>query len=408
MNDSESPAPAPRRSLPRRLVRLLLSALLILALTLVLFVLAVEVGLRYVRVSGLSREELSPEYLDSEEKHRNQPHPYLAYSLKPGWRSAPTAEFETAHNQLGYRGPETSWRKPEGVLRILCLGGSSTYGHTPSTNEATWPARLQHHLSEARPDRAVEVVNCGASGWSTFESLINLAIRGVDQRPDLVVVYHSINDMRCALYDPRPQPDNTHWRAVWPVYRPSPMEGTLESSMAYLIWRHRFTDYLEMRADLGFYAIVDYAERDANDPDFYDGEISDRRGFSSFQRNLVSLVALARAHGARVLFATQGMDASDLDGAASKENQLRALQEMTQILRYVAEERGVPLVEAAAVLEAEAARQRREAAAHGDPAPANPQEDQTIFSHEVHLWDEGADLLARTLAEGILAHGLLD
>jgi len=65
-------------------------------------------------------------------------------------------------------------------------------------------------------------------------------------------------------------------------------------------------------------------------------------------------------------------------------------------------------VEAAAVLEAEAARHRREAAAHADPAPANPQEDQTIFSHEVHLWDEGAALLARTLAEGILAHGLLD
>ena len=401
MNDPQAPAPAPRRSLLRRLALLVLS-------TLVLLVLVVEVGLRYVPVPGYTRDELAPPYVTDQATHRSQPHPYLAYSLKPGWRSAPTDKVETTHNQLGYRGPETSWRKPEGVFRILCLGGSSTYGHTPSADQTTWPVRLQHHLSEARPDRPVEVVNCGASGWSTFESLINLAIRGVDLRPDLVVVYHSINDMRCALYDPEPQPDNTHWRAVWPALRTSPLEGLLERSMTYLIWRRYFTDYLESRGDLGFFGIVDYAERDANDPDFYDEEISDRRGFSNFQRNLVSLVALARAHGARVLFATQGMDASDLDGAASKENQLRALQEMTQILRYVAEERGVPLVEAAAVLEAEAARQRREAAERGDPAPANPQKDQTVFSHEVHRWDEGADLLARTLAEGILAQGLLD
>src|SRR5690606_16916383 len=132
------------------------------------------------------------------------PHPYLAYSLTPGYRSWKNAPSQASHNSLGFRGPETTWEKPEGVYRIACLGGSSTYGHTPTSDATTWPARLGVHLSQRYPERRIEVINAGTSGYSTFESIVNLAFRVSQLEPDLVIVYHSINDMRCLLY-PNPQ-----------------------------------------------------------------------------------------------------------------------------------------------------------------------------------------------------------
>src|SRR5690606_1422490 len=104
------------------------------------------------------------------------------------------------------------------------------------SDATTWPARLGVHLSQRYPERRIEVINAGTSGYSTFESIVNLAFRVSQLEPDLVIVYHSINDMRCLLY-PNPQPDNTHWRAVWTKSRESPIERWLANSMTYLIAR---------------------------------------------------------------------------------------------------------------------------------------------------------------------------
>ena len=68
---------------------------------------------------------------------------------------------------------------------------------------------------------------------------------------------------------------------------------------------------------------------------------------------------------------------------------------MTDILRSVAAERGALLIDARPVLETEAARQREQSGT------------DRIFAHEVHLLDEGSDLLARTIAERLLAESAI-
>src|SRR5262249_36875594 len=50
------------------------------------------------------------------------------------------------------------------------------------------------------PGRAIEVVNAGADGYTSADSLIALALRGLALAPDVVVVYDAINDLRADAY----------------------------------------------------------------------------------------------------------------------------------------------------------------------------------------------------------------
>ncbi|MCH2107367.1 MAG: SGNH/GDSL hydrolase family protein, partial [Planctomycetes bacterium] len=222
------------------------------ALSLAACVLALEVLPRLADIPGLTRADLDP-IRHELDKANIQPHPYLAYANRPNYESRAGAKRRVSHNSMGLRGPEVELPKPAGRFRIICLGGSSTYGHGPSSNGATWPARLEHHLRTARPDRDIEVVNAGCRGYSTFESLGNYAFRLSDLDPDLVLIYHTVNDMRCALYLDV-QRDNTHWRAVWK----DPQRSPLEASYTYLTWRRYLTDHFEELGDIGNFVIVDF------------------------------------------------------------------------------------------------------------------------------------------------------
>src|SRR6185436_1948237 len=153
-------------------------------------------------------------------------------------------------------------------FRIVTSGGSSVYGQSESGDAAVWSQRLEDHLKEK--GYPVEVINGGCSGYSLFENLINFATRLADLRPDLLIQYEAINDMRCALYTRggEVQRDNTQWRIAWPADRPSVLERWLEHSRTYLVWRCYATNYDELRSDLGFYAVRNYQEKgDPYDPD---------------------------------------------------------------------------------------------------------------------------------------------
>lgn len=358
---------------------LLISLVVVVALALL-----GEVVLRVV----YTRDELDP-YTAGLANLRIEPHPYLAYANKPGYVHEPDEEnprrFE--HNSLGFRGPETTWEKPAGRFRILCLGGSSTYGHGPSSNVATWPARLEQHLQGARPDLDIEVINAGCQGYSTHESLINLALRGVEFRPDVVLVYHSFNDVRCALY-PNAVRDNTHWRRVWPVERKSGLQRWQEKSYLFLAWRFHLTDWWSELNDLNAHVVTD-AEK-YRGQDWYASPSGDL-GFENFHRNLVSITSLSRRHGAQVAFVTQALfeQGAGLKDAESRDLQIGGMQRAREILLAVGAEDGVPVIDAETVLEG--------AHAAGEP----------IFTDEVHLQDRGADLLGQTVAQELLKLGWL-
>ncbi len=375
-------ADPPRRSLFRRSALVLAAALCLL-----------EAVPRLVDLPRLNMGALNPPYVDSDEDLAFEPHANLVLVPKAGYENVNNRGKRVVHDEDGFRGSGLEQPKPPGVFRIACLGGSSTYGTGPSSNETTWPAVLEQRLSEALPGCRIEVLNGGVPTWTTTESLISLQTRVLPFEPDLVLVYHGMNDASAALW-PEPRSDGSHFRSVWPVLRKSPVEPILERSVTYLVWRRYFTDYLQRRIDGNYKAIRDY-DPDYVDP-YGDGPLP-AVGFDTFARNLESMVAVARAHGAEVAFVTQAVWSADpsTDNFWSGRNRLRALGMLEERLRAVAEQLQVPLIDAAPeLLEAE-----RSSAGAGEAAG--------VFADDVHLTDRGAALLAALVAAGLEEQGLL-
>lgn len=58
-------------------------------------------------------------------------------------------------------------RKPPGSYRIICLGGSSTYGR-PFFDQTSFPGWLRAFLPAADPSRTWEVINAGAISYASY------------------------------------------------------------------------------------------------------------------------------------------------------------------------------------------------------------------------------------------------
>jgi hypothetical protein len=117
-------------------------------------------------------------------------------------------QFST--NRLGYRGAEVAVPKPAGMLRIVCVGGSTTVeGYD---DRMTYPAMLQGMLREQFPQAAdrIEVVNCGVIGLLSREEL-EMRDEILALEPDLVIYYNGINDLRL-FYKPWVASDD-----AWPT-----------------------------------------------------------------------------------------------------------------------------------------------------------------------------------------------
>ena len=128
-------------------------------------------------------------------------HPYLPYALAPNYE-------RKGHNSLGFRGREFNVEKSDDVTRIVCIGGSTTYSGRVGPDQ-TYPAQLEKLL---RDDGVrCEVINAGVPGWTSVENMINLQLRVLPLKPDIVVVYQGRNDAFPQAYNDF-RPDYSHFR----------------------------------------------------------------------------------------------------------------------------------------------------------------------------------------------------
>jgi len=90
-------------------------------------------------------------------------------------------------NSHGFRGPEITMEKPDGVVRILIIGASETFGLYESPG-MEFPAQLQQKLDLAKPGR-YQVLNaaCAGMGLPRFVHYYNVWLKKF--APDLVICY---------------------------------------------------------------------------------------------------------------------------------------------------------------------------------------------------------------------------
>jgi lysophospholipase L1-like esterase len=108
-------------------------------------------------------------------------------------------------SSIGTRGPEPLQPKPEGVIRVLCLGDSGTFGWGVG-DEETYPAQLESFLNawaEKPAGFRFEVINAGVNGYSTFQSVQHYRVLEPLLNPDIVTLSTGRNDFVCLpLSDP--------------------------------------------------------------------------------------------------------------------------------------------------------------------------------------------------------------
>ncbi|RMF61706.1 MAG: hypothetical protein D6746_05215 [Bacteroidetes bacterium] len=179
-------------------------------------------------------------------------------------------------------------------IRVAVLGGSAVFGaYLP--DEDTWPARLQ----EALGDRYA-VFNFGVPGYSTAEHVIQTALILPELRPDVVVVYTGLDDLR-----------NYHRFDATPEYRAHGLEQYENLEVAGgppPSFREELTGRSGLVRLVGFVGrrlgLVDEDGRAAPAPEgAYRGP--DPYVDHLYRRNLTTLRDLVRARGGYAVFVPQ-------------------------------------------------------------------------------------------------------
>lgn len=146
--------------------------------------------------------------------------PYLLYISAPNYSNS---ENGMQHNEDGYRGKAIPLDRRPGVLRVLCLGGSTTYGGSVALPSHAYPAVLEKIIRTNLPPAYVdvEVINAGLTWGTSAELLTHYHFKFHYYRPDIVVINTGGNDAEGYTL-PYYHPDNSNWRQPMVNLRPLP------------------------------------------------------------------------------------------------------------------------------------------------------------------------------------------
>ncbi len=296
-----------------------------------------------------------------------KPDPDLFWRLVPGF-NFPGAEIEGV-NSLGFRGREFSEKKGEGSIRLVCMGGSVTFGERDS-----YPQSLQELLDSLVSGRRFEVINAGIPGYSSFQGLRLLKTRILDLEPDLITVLYGWND---------------HWLARGFSDKEQRPVGKNVAEIQSFLGRARIYQLLNsihssIKEELYFYRRSVAGE---SDPKY-------RVSLEDYRENLREIIELARENRIKIFLLTAPSGATEgqvppylleMKFIAEPQKIIPLHQSYNQVVRELAREKRVPLVGLARVFE-----KRKDEGLFDDPA-----------KEIIHPNKKGYQLIAQEIFEAI-------
>jgi lysophospholipase L1-like esterase len=244
-------------------------------------------------------------------------------------------------NSEGFREGELPREKHAGVLRVVCIGDSWTFG-TNVGGEETYPRRLEALLRREFPHREIEVFNLGMIGYSSFQGLELLKRRALDLQPDVVLIGFAMNDSVVSGWRDRDEADRPRLKGFG-LRRF--LSGNLET-VKLLFYLSRGARAGSQTVGEHLKALVNppeksstyegWASSDALDAGDYDRlEARTRVSPTDYERNIREMIALVRARGATPVLL---------------HNELRAGSPYQSILQKIARAESVALVDNCAVI----------------------------------------------------------
>ena len=214
-----------------------------------------------------------------------QGHPFLQY--------VGNSRIGGLFNNYGFSGPDFQLEKKPGVLRIVCLGGSTT--------ESYWPSQMNTLLNDAgvrqgRGSLRFEVLNFGKVGYTSLHDMVNFTVNAIEFSPDYVVIHSGWND---AVSRNWPHPVRRDYSDILKTFEipPIPDKWPLRLSVIYrgtltLVTRGRDPQWVDIRNTLEF---EPKTERKFDNPD---------EELLPFRHNIQKIVQFARLRSVRVVLTT--------------------------------------------------------------------------------------------------------
>lgn len=230
-----------------------------------------------------------------------KPHHYLIYTLNPDYTTHHEQYFGSKGyyiNKRGFRGKDFPLRKKEGAYRIVCLGGSTTFGQGETDEMRTYPQLLEDALNQKFSSPVFEVINAGTPAWTSAEILINLQFRILELSPDMIIVYEGVNDTFAMRRDGEGNSDYSNFRRIMNFAQPGPAAKALLRASAFL--RLVYISTYDVSTDITKATI-------APGPLWTNEEKNlDLATGKYFRNNMMSIAAIARAHNIVTVFVTMG------------------------------------------------------------------------------------------------------
>lgn len=236
-------------------------------------------------------------------------HPYFNYVANPAFT------YENGyrpHNAWGFRGETCCPPKEPGHVRIVAIGGSTTYGLYFTYGKNVWPALLQEKLRKKYGDR-IEVINAGIPNYTTYELIGFTAMILPELTPDFVLIHTGLNDAFTVGYLDEGGADNRNFRHAWSYI---PLSGGLTRSMraSYfirLLGRSWGSSNGFAPGDMA--GAIQYSVTDG--PEML--KHAEKASGKYFRRNLQTLAVLCRNMNARPVFIDEPINPAKEEGLNS-------------------------------------------------------------------------------------------
>ena len=233
-------------------------------------------------------------------------------------------------NALGLRGPEVTVPKPSGVVRLYSTGDSSIFGFGVEDTE-TFTTIAAERLNAAGGAPRVEPVIGAIPGYSTFQSINLLNLRGLKTDPDLFVIANLWSDNNFDSFVDKDVLATTSGFETSITARTRDL-FTRSAVFRLLDWRFRVRD------SVGKVQQVGWMQQSR-------GQLGPRRvSINDYAGNLERLVDMATGRGADVVFVLPANN-EDLGSEGSD----KAWTPYRKVMRETALRHGAPLVDVPAV-----------------------------------------------------------
>lgn len=204
----------------------------------------------------------------------------------------PHVGFRGMDNSLGYHDLEFQRQKAPGVIRVVFIGSSTTYGG--DSIRKNFPALAGRLLSKKRPDLKIETINAAQPSKTSYWEIVRMK-ETLALSPDFFVVMTGYNDSATIYQDfVKIQENGELFLMPW-YFRLH--RWIARHSIFYVTLREKIA---LMRYGKAFYAFDSPADPE-KEKNLEKGEWFDHYP-EHFRRNLKQMIALARENHIKIVF----------------------------------------------------------------------------------------------------------